>query len=160
MQTAYPQASSHRSGQALAVIAAFKLLKALACGLLALIAFRSLQPSFAAGVEHWLESLRWLTRYGLAARLLDHLLGLDAHQFLLLGMVATAYALLYLVQGVGLWRGRRWAEYLVVVETGLLLPVEIWELLQRFTAFKFCILLVNLVVVAYLIHLLLTTRPR
>ena len=142
----------------LAVIAAFKLFKAVACAVLALAAFRFLQPDFAAAIEHRLESLRWLTRYGLAARMVDRLLGLDARQFQLLGLVASAYSLLYVVQGIGLWRGRRWAEYLVVVESGLLLPVEIWELAQRFTAFKLGILLVNLAIVAYLLRLLRALR--
>ena len=157
MQTAFPDAV-RRPPQMLALIAAFKLFKALACAVLALAAFRFLQPDFAVAIEHRLESLRWLTRYGLAARMVDRLLGLDAHQFLLLGLIASAYSLLYVVQGVGLWRGRRWAEYLVVVESSLLLPVELWELAHRFTAFKFGILLVNLAIVAYLIHLL--RRPR
>lgn len=157
VQTAYPGAV-RRPHQMLALIAAFKLFKALACAVLALAAFRFLQPDFAAAIGHWLESLRWLTRYGIAARLLDHLLGLDAHQFLLLGLIASAYSLLYVVQGIGLWRGRRWAEYLVVVESGLLLPIELWELAHRFTAFKLGILLVNLAIVAYLLRLLRAPR--
>lgn len=159
MQTEYPDAH-RRPPQMLAAIGAFKLFKALACGVLALAAFRFLQPGFAAAAELRLESLQWLTRYGLAARLFDRLFGLDARQFLLLGVVAAAYTVLYLVQGVGLWRGRRWAEYLVVVESGLLLPLEVWELAHRFTVFKLGILLVNLAIVAYLVRLLRTTRAR
>lgn len=157
LRIAYPEASPRRPARALAVIAAFKLIKAMACGLLAVAAFRLLQPAFEAKLERELESLRWLTRHGLAARLLDGLHGFGTHQFLLLGSIAAAYALLYLVQGVGLWRRRRWAEYLVVLESGLLLPLETWELLHRFTAFKLCVLLVNLAIVAYLSRLLLAT---
>lgn len=160
METAYPETNPPRSAQVLAVIAAFKLVKAAACTLLAVLAFRLLQPAFAATLEQWLESLRWLTRFGFAVRLIDHLLGLGPQRFLLFGSMATGYALLYLVQGIGLWRGRRWAEYLVVVESSLLLPLEIWELAHRFTAFKFGLLLANLAVVAYLARLLYRTRVR
>jgi uncharacterized membrane protein (DUF2068 family) len=160
LHTATPDSAPPRPARALAATAAFKLFKAAACGLLAVVAFRLLQPAFAAEIQHWLETLHWLTRYGLAVRLTDHLLGLDARQFLLLGTVAAGYAALYLVQGIGLWRGRRWAEYLVVVESGLLLPIEIWELLRRFTFFKLGVLLVNLAIVAYLVRLLRATGRR
>lgn len=160
MQIANREPAPPRSGQVLAAIAAFKLFKAAACGLLAMLAFRLLQPAFDAEIEQWLQSLHWLTRYGLAVRLTDHLLGLGPRQFLLLGTVASGYMVLYLVQGIGLWRRRRWAEYLVVVEIALLLPLEIWELLHRFTYFKLGILFVNLAIVAYLLRLLRLTRPR
>lgn len=154
MQVAYSEANVRPPLRMLRAIASFKLVKALACVLLALTAFRLLRPEFAVEVGQWLESLRWLTRYGVAAYAIEHLLSLDARQFLLLGALAGAYALLYLAQGIGLWRGRRWAEYLVVVEGGLLLPLEIWELLHRFSAFKFGVLLANLAIVTYLIRLL------
>lgn len=157
---ANPESGPRRRARLLAAIAAFKLAKAVACGLLATAAFRLLQPAFAVEIEHRLEALHWLTRYGLAASLTERLLGLGGRQFLLLGLVATAYAALYLVQGIGLWRGRRWAEYLVVVEGALLLPLEIWELWQRFTVFKLGVLCVNLAIVAYLVRLLGPARSR
>ena len=37
------------------------------------------------------------------------------------------YALLYLVEGIGLLLKKHWAEYFTVVATGLFIPVEIWE---------------------------------
>ncbi len=84
--------------------------------------------------------------------------GLGPHQFRVFGAAAVIYALLYAVQGLGLWFGKRWAEYLIVVETGLLLPLEIWELLQHFSPFKLVVLCANAVIVGYLIHVL--RKPR
>lgn len=154
MQTVHSTEETRRSTPALAAIALYKFVKAAGCILLAALALQLLDPARVAVLGHWLESLHWLTRYGLAARLVNHLLGLDPGQFVLLGTVASGYALLYLVQGVGLWRGKRWAEYLVVVEGGLLLPLEGWELAHRFTPFKLGVLAANLAIVAYLVRVL------
>lgn len=150
---------SRRPARVLAAIAAYKLVKATACIVLVMLSLRLLDPDKVAGLGQWLESLHWLTRYGFAARLVDHLLGLGPRQFLLLGAVAGGYAVLYLVQGIGLWRGLRWAEYLVVVETGLLLPLEAWELLHRFTPFKLAVLVANLAIVLYLVRQLRRREP-
>jgi uncharacterized membrane protein (DUF2068 family) len=54
-------------------------------------------------------------------------------------------------QAFGLWFGQRWAEYLTVVETGVLVPLEIYELTNRVSALKIVTLLLNLAVVAYLL---------
>jgi len=40
------------------------------------------------------------------------------------------YAVLYAVQGIGLIADRRWAEYLTIATTSLLLPVEFYELMR------------------------------
>jgi uncharacterized membrane protein (DUF2068 family) len=80
-------------------------------------------------------------------------------QFLALG--AAAYASLHLVEAYGLWRGRRWAEWLTVVAGGLYIPVELYELGKSVTWPKLSLLAVNLVIVAYLARVLWRTRkPR
>lgn len=69
-------------------------------------------------------------------------------------LVATglvAYGLLELVEGVGLWLLRRWAEYLTVVATAAFLPLEIYELTKAVTATKLAAFVINVAVVVYLI---------
>jgi uncharacterized membrane protein (DUF2068 family) len=70
----------------------------------------------------------------------------------LLGGILAAYALLEGVEAVGLWRARRWAEYLTFVATTVLLVPEVWELTHRVTVFKITALVVNVAVVAYLLY--------
>ena len=41
------------------------------------------------------------------------------------------YAALFAVEGVGLWLGKRWAEWLTVVTTSLLIPIEIYEIVHK-----------------------------
>lgn len=141
---------AQRPDRALVAIALYKFSKTIACLLLVLLALRLLDPARASGFDHWLQSLHSLTRYDFAARLVDHLLGFGSRQFAAMAVIASAYALLYLVQGCGLWARKRWAEWLVVVETGMLLPLEMHELALRFTLFKLVVLVANLAIVAYL----------
>jgi uncharacterized membrane protein (DUF2068 family) len=68
-----------------------------------------------------------------------------------LGLAATAYALLEATEGVGLWMGKRWAEYLTLVATSLLLPFEIWELSISVTTLKTIAFVINVAVVVYLL---------
>jgi uncharacterized membrane protein (DUF2068 family) len=64
------------------------------------------------------------------------------------------------VEGIGLIRRQRWAEYLTVVATSLLLPVELYELAHRPTAGKAAVLAANVGVVVYLVVQLRATAPK
>jgi uncharacterized membrane protein (DUF2068 family) len=70
----------------------------------------------------------------------------------LLAIGAIAYALLEGTEGVGLAMRRRWAEYLTVIATGILIPYEAYEVIHRATLFKVGALLLNLAVVGYLAY--------
>jgi uncharacterized membrane protein (DUF2068 family) len=62
-----------------------------------------------------------------------------------------AYALIEVVEGVGLWFGKRWAEYLAVVATAAFLPIEIYELTEKMSWFKIGTLALNVVAVLYIL---------
>ncbi len=66
--------------------------------------------------------------------------------------IAFFYAAIFLIEGVGLYLRKHWAEYMVLISTGSLLPVEFYELYLRLAWWKFAVLLGNLLIVAYLIH--------
>jgi uncharacterized membrane protein (DUF2068 family) len=69
-----------------------------------------------------------------------------------LAIVAIAYAILEGTEGVGLAMQRRWAEYLTVIATGILIPYEAYEVIHRVTLFKVGALLLNIAVVGYLAY--------
>jgi len=69
-----------------------------------------------------------------------------------LAIGAIGYALLEGTEGVGLAMRRRWAEYLTVIATGILIPYEAYEVVHRVTLFKVGALLLNLAVVGYLAY--------
>lgn len=65
--------------------------------------------------------------------------------------VSAALAVMEGAETIGLWRGRRWAEYLTVVATSVLLPLEVRDLLTRPTALRALMLALNLAVLAWLV---------
>jgi uncharacterized membrane protein (DUF2068 family) len=82
---------------------------------------------------------------------IDDLLSLPRGRLHLVGLVLAAYAVLEAVEAVGLWLQKRWAEYLTLVATAALLPLEIYELVRGVSAFKVIALVVNLAIVVYLL---------
>ena len=82
---------------------------------------------------------------------IDDLLSWPKDRLYLIGLALAAYGVLELVEAVGLWLQRRWAEYLTLVATAVFLPIEIYELIKGVTPFKVIALIVNLAVVAYLL---------
>jgi len=50
---------------------------------------------------------------------------------LLAGLVSLGYAAMLLAEGIGLWLELTWAAYLTVVSTSLLLPFELYEVIER-----------------------------
>jgi len=64
----------------------------------------------------------------------------------------AAYALVELVESVGLWQGKRWGEYFAMVATSIFLPWEIWELTRgHITWLKVGAFVINLLLVIYLV---------
>jgi uncharacterized membrane protein (DUF2068 family) len=70
----------------------------------------------------------------------------------LIALSAIAYAALEATEGVGLALRRRWAEYLTVIATGILIPYEAFEVIRHPTLFKVGALALNLAVVGYLAY--------
>jgi len=147
----------HRD-RGLVVIAVFKFVKVvlllvIGCGALELV-----RTSVASGAQ---DSAALLTS-GVDRRLTQLVLarigGLSPARLEAVGVGAFFYAALYAVEGVGLWRGRTWAEYVTTVATASFVPVELYELFRRFTAVRLSALAVNLAVVAYLLRYLRTSR--
>jgi len=68
------------------------------------------------------------------------------------GLALSAYAVVEGAEAVGLWLTQRWAEYLTLLATAALLPLEIYELAVRVSPLKIIALIVNVAVVVYLLY--------
>ena len=68
-----------------------------------------------------------------------------------LSIISFFYAALFGTEGTGLYLRKRWAEWLVVIITASLLPLEIYEIVHRLTALKIAITVINLLILGYLI---------
>jgi uncharacterized membrane protein (DUF2068 family) len=82
--------------------------------------------------------------------LLRHALTLSTHTITLLAIGALAYAIVELVEAVGLWTARRWGEYFAMVVTSVGLPLEIYDLTRKVTVTTIVLLIINLALVLYL----------
>lgn len=85
-------------------------------------------------------------------RELDRLFSLRSGTLHVVAIALIAYALLEGTEAVGLWLGKRWAEYLTFVATTILLPLEIYEIIYHRSALKIVGFLINLAVVVYLLY--------
>lgn len=82
-------------------------------------------------------------------------------RLLLLAAMALAYAVVRLVEGYGLWQGRRWAEWFAAISGGIYVPLELFELAVHPTWIRGGTLATNLAVVGYMVWALWRARsPR
>lgn len=88
---------------------------------------------------------------GFLVRELEHLLNLRSGTVNILMFTALAYFVVELIETIGLWHERRWAEYLTVIATAGLMPFEILELTRRITVIRVGALVVNVVIVMWLV---------
>ena len=86
------------------------------------------------------------------SRQLQHLFDLRPGTLRVLLGLAIAYAVIEWTEAYGLWKERRWAEYLTVVATTGFLPLEIHELLARVTALRIGALVINVALVIWLVR--------
>jgi uncharacterized membrane protein (DUF2068 family) len=116
--------------------------------------FHGAQGSIQATVDHDLPLLR---ASGIKVdqmtliRELERALATKPSTLALLTLALAAYALLELVEGVGLWLLKRWGEYFAVVATSIFLPLEVHDLLKGITFTRVLTLTINIAAVIYLL---------
>jgi uncharacterized membrane protein (DUF2068 family) len=103
------------------------------------------------------EVIRFAHKLGLnpnsnwVRKLVEKIRHIHGNENVLFGSVALAYAILEGAEAYGLWRRRRWGEWLTVIATSLLLIPEAWEISKGASLLKVGALIANLAIVAYLV---------
>jgi len=64
----------------------------------------------------------------------------------------VAYALLAVVEGIGLLLRYTWAANLAIAESAVFVPIEVYELSRSFSYSMLCLLCLNVLIVIYLIQ--------
>jgi uncharacterized membrane protein (DUF2068 family) len=83
--------------------------------------------------------------------LIRHALTLSSTTISLIAALLAAYAVIELIEGTGLWLGKRWGEYFALIATSLGLPYEIYDLTSKITVTRVAFFAVNLALVLYLV---------
>jgi len=96
-----------------------------------------------------LSGTAWWQKLGTST--LHSVLQLTPSNIELIATIAVFYGALELTESAGLILRRRWAEYLVVIATGVGIPLEVSELARHFTVVKVVVTAVNIAVVVYLV---------
>ncbi len=82
---------------------------------------------------------------------LRRLFAVNITSLYLVGVAIAAYAVMEGVEAVGLWLGKRWAEYLTFIATIVFVPYEVYELTKSVSWLKVLALVINLAVAIYLL---------
>ncbi len=149
-----------RSALILRIFAVERFIRALVFAALAIAIWRfslselSLEQSY----DRALPPLRaLLTDFGFSVQH-SKLLGLINKAFTtdpkILGYLAigcAAYAVVEVVEGVGLWLVKRWGEYFAMIATSAGLPYEIYGLIHKVTVLRAVAFVINLGLVLYLV---------
>jgi uncharacterized membrane protein (DUF2068 family) len=84
--------------------------------------------------------------------LVNNALTISPRWITILAIGLPAYAVIELVEGIGLWLGQRWGEYFAMIATSAFLPLEVWELARgHITWLKVAAFVINLLLVIYLV---------
>jgi len=147
-----------RAPRMLAVIAAFKLVKALLLLVLALTAFGLLRDGMLDRFILSVQNLPLAPGGRILTHLIDWAMQLTPHRIKIFGAVMLVYSAVLCTEGIGLWYAKAWAEYLTVIATSSLIPFELFEIGHHPTLLKFGALAVNVAIVIYLVRLLRRQR--
>jgi uncharacterized membrane protein (DUF2068 family) len=144
----------------LRTIALYKIVKVFLLLGVAYGELRLRDASLAAKLLSWAQARPYGLEHRIFTQLLEWFSGLSVTRIHAMQLVTLAYAAVFAVEGVGLWMQKRWAEWLTVIITASLIPLEAWEIFYRPTVGKVLILLANAAVVAYLVwHVRTRNRP-
>ncbi len=135
----------------LRLIAVFKFFKAALLIALGIGLFKVLHKDLGDVLEHWCEALRLDPGSHFVNLALEKAMNASPQQIKKLGLGSFLYAGLFLAEGTGLWLRKRWGEWLTVIITSSLVPVEIYEIYRHFSYAKVGVLVLNVAIVIYLI---------
>jgi uncharacterized membrane protein (DUF2068 family) len=142
----------HRVDFGLRVIIVWKAVKAVLLYALGIAAFALVHSDVAQLGE---DLVAW---FGIDAgrptvqHALAKLGGLTPHRISVIGIGAILYATVMALEGWGLHQRKRWAEWLTVIVTSSLIPLEIYELIKHPSLGKVIALVVNVAIVLYLLR--------
>src|SRR6476661_5483153 len=112
---------------------------------------RLLHPGAAQRIAQWAMQLPMAAQHRFVSEAIAKVTHLDTSRIEWIVAGLFAYGLLFMVEGFGLWLGKRWGEWLTIVATTSFIPFEVYELWKRATAMRGAFLVANVAIVIYLV---------
>jgi uncharacterized membrane protein (DUF2068 family) len=145
------ESSPHRKDRLLPWIAAERAVRAVLLVALGIALVSHPHANWAKGISDLARHLGLNPNSNGIHKVLDEIRHISPRQDVFFGIVALAYGALEGAEAYGLFKRRRWGEWLTVIATSLLLIPELWEISKNATLLKVGGLIVNLAIVAYLL---------
>ena len=142
-----------RHNRWLMLIAAYKFVLALVFVAVGVGALRMLHKDIGDLVAKMADHLRFNPESRIVNFILDRASLLDDPLLRRIGATAFCYAGLGMLEGIGLYLEKVWAEYLTLGVTASFLPWELFEVFRRVTWIRASLLVVNAMVFFYLLKL-------
>jgi uncharacterized membrane protein (DUF2068 family) len=146
-----PTQKTHKPGRGLMAIAAYKIFKGLALLAVGFGVLHFLHRDLATEIAGWVDFLRIDPHNHYLQRFLEKVAKVDQKKLRELGVGTFIYAALFLTEGTGLALHKRWAEYLTIISTASLMPIEALEIYKHVSIAKVVLLIANIAIVAYLV---------
>ena len=133
----------------LRLIAAVKIAKGIALFGISLGLFDLVHKDLAATAVHFVQIARISPENHYVELLLEKVGLIQPRTVRLFGELSILEGSIQLVEGFGLWFGAIWAEYVVVISSGIFVPGECIALWNHFTWLRVGILVANAAIFAY-----------
>ena len=149
-----------RSAFILRVFAVERGLRAVIFGALAvaILRFSTSRLSIEAAYDQMLPVLRSLLRelgfnvnHSKLLGLIQHAFTLNSRTLTWLALAAAGYAVIEIIEAVGLWLLKRWGEYFAMIATSVGIPYEIYDLTAKVTVLRVVAFVINVALVVYLV---------
>lgn len=151
--TIAPESHGHNKG--LVLIAAYKILQGLFFIAIGVGALRLVHKDVDDVLSRVASDLRFNPESRFVNFVLDRASLLNDPMLRRIGFGAFCYAAVGILEGIGLYLEKAWGEYLTLIITASFLPLEIHELIRRFTLPRVGLLIANVLVFLYLLKIVM-----
>jgi uncharacterized membrane protein (DUF2068 family) len=135
----------------LRLIAGAKIAKGVALACLSLGVFDLIHKDLTAIAQRFVQIARISPENKYVELLLEKLGLVEPSTLVRLGMLSALFASIEMIEGLGLWFGAAWAEYVVVISTGLFIPEEFIGIARHPSWLRLVILLINGAILVYVV---------
>jgi uncharacterized membrane protein (DUF2068 family) len=141
-------------------IGSYKIAKGILALIGGLLLLRLMHRNLPEIAEHWMARLHIVPQSELGQTILTRILAIKKGNMGWVAVGLFAYVPITCIEGIGLILRKVWAEWITLVTTFALIPVEVHEVMRRVTWLRVLILILNIIVAIYLIVRLRRDRQR